>query len=104
MEILEGPCFIAHTHSPGIINSLFKFESAKNYEDTFWKITKEPSLINVGSVGQPRDNDPRACYVVVEDGSLKYRRVEYDTEKTAEKIRAIKALDNRLADRLIVGS
>ena len=60
-------------------------------------------MINVGSVGQPRDGDPRACYVVVDDETVTFHRVAYDIEKTAAKIHAIADLDNSLGDRLLEG-
>jgi putative phosphoesterase len=44
-------------------------------------------LINPGSVGQPRDGDPRAAYAVVEDGVVRFERVEYDIEAAVESIR-----------------
>ncbi len=57
-------------------------------------------MINVGSVGQPRDGNPRACYVVLEDEVVRFRRVEYPFEKTISKIYDIPDLDNFLGDRL----
>jgi len=60
-------------------------------------------MINVGSVGQPRDGDPRACYVVLEDRHLTFRRIEYPMEETIKKIYATKELDNFLGDRLREG-
>ena len=59
--------------------------------------------MNVGSVGQPRDRDWRAAYVVVEGDTVRFCRAEYAVERTQEKIRAIPALDNRLAERLAAG-
>jgi diadenosine tetraphosphatase ApaH/serine/threonine PP2A family protein phosphatase len=58
------------------------------------------TMINVGSVGQPRDGDPRSCYVVLEDDLIRFRRVEYDIDKTVQKIYDIPELDNFLGDRL----
>jgi diadenosine tetraphosphatase ApaH/serine/threonine PP2A family protein phosphatase len=60
-------------------------------------------MINVGSVGQPRDRDPRACYVVLDGNVVTYRRVEYPLEKTIEKIVPILELDNYLGQRLREG-
>ena len=68
-----------------------------------YPIGNEKVLINVGSVGQPRDGDPRSCYVILEDNTVNFRRVEYPSEKTAEKIYAIAELDNFLGDRLKLG-
>ncbi len=57
-------------------------------------------MVNVGSVGQPRDSDPRSCYVILSDESVEFRRIAYPFAKTAEKIYAIAELDNFLGDRL----
>lgn len=43
-------------------------------------------VINPGSVGQPRDGDPRASYVVMEDGRIEFRRVEYDIDATVRNL------------------
>ena len=73
-----------------------------NMEYRFEHGTK--ALINVGSVGQPRDGDPRSCYVTIQDETiLKFHRVEYDWKKTAEKIRGISSIDPRMGDRLGLG-
>ena len=39
-------------------------------------------VINPGSVGQPRDGDPRAAYAIIEDGRVEFRRVAYDIDRT----------------------
>ncbi len=57
-------------------------------------------MFNVRSVGQPRDGDPRACYVLLIDDQITFRRVEYAIDTTVEKIYAIADLDNSLGDRL----
>lgn len=44
-------------------------------------------VVNPGSVGQPRDGDPRAAYAVIEDGKVELRRVEYDIDATVEQMR-----------------
>lgn len=61
-------------------------------------------IVNVGSVGQPRDHDPRACYAVLgEDGRIRYRRLEYDLDTAVGKLFAEKELPNALAERLLCG-
>ena len=61
-------------------------------------------LVNPGSVGQPRDGDPRAAWLALDTERLEatYHRVEYDIEKAAAAIVAAR-LPERLADRLKVG-
>ena len=65
----------------------------------------EKLKFNIGSVGQPRDEDRRSCYVVLDEdaGIVEYHRVEYDQDTTATKIYAIPELDNMLGDRLLRG-
>jgi diadenosine tetraphosphatase ApaH/serine/threonine PP2A family protein phosphatase len=45
-------------------------------------------VVNPGSVGLPRDGDPRACYAVLEDGEAVLRRVPYDVDRTIADLRA----------------
>lgn len=53
-------------------------------------------LVNPGSVGQPRDGDPRAAYAVVENGRIAFRRVEYDIEKAIDNMHAAGLPDDAL--------
>ena len=61
-------------------------------------------LLNPGSVGQPRDGDPRAAWLMVDFGAgrASFRRVPYDVEKTQEEI-AARGLPYALAARLALG-
>jgi diadenosine tetraphosphatase ApaH/serine/threonine PP2A family protein phosphatase len=61
-------------------------------------------LVNVGSVGQPRDRNPRACYALWEPAEERviFRRVVYDIETAQMKIRAAD-LPMQLASRLALG-
>lgn len=97
-------CFQGHTHMPGIFTPDMEFITPENCDYRF-SLTGEKRMINVGSVGQPRDEDPRACYVILDRDRLEieFHRVEYDVDKTADKIYAIADLDNMLGDRLKAG-
>ncbi len=101
-SVIERHCFQGHTHVPGVFTQNLNFVSPAeiNYE---YRLGDEKTMTNVGSVGQPRDGDRRACYVVLEDGQLRFRRVEYDVEKTIRKIYEIPDLDDFLGDRLREG-
>jgi putative phosphoesterase len=57
-------------------------------------------VVNPGSVGQPRDGDPRAAYAVVEDGVPTLRRVAYDVEKAVRGVREL-PLARDVVDRLV---
>ena len=61
------------------------------------------AIVNVGSVGQPRDGDPRACYVLFDGESVEWRRVPYDVERTVKKFAEIPELTPKLGERLRVG-
>ena len=100
--MIQQYCFQGHTHVPGIFTESGKFyrPSDISYE---YDLGTEKIMVNVGSVGQPRDSDPRCSYVVLEGNEVEFRRVEYDPEPTRSKIRAIPELDDFLGDRLLEG-
>jgi predicted phosphodiesterase len=95
-------CFFGHTHVPlafirdsqvrGGTYSKFKVEPGKKY------------FVNVGSVGQPRDGNPKAAYVVydLDEASIELRRLDYDIPTAQKKILAA-GLPPRLAERLAHG-
>ncbi|MEM7202001.1 MAG: metallophosphoesterase family protein [Planctomycetota bacterium] len=98
---LDRPCFVGHTHWPGIHRGDFRFTPATN-ETRVVEIGAEPVVVNVGSVGQPRDGDCRACFVVVDGTRVEFHRVEYEIAATQQKI--LKArLHPALAERLARG-
>ncbi len=98
-SLIDRCCFQGHTHVPGVFTESLSFLNPTQLGGEY-RLTKEKAMVNVGSVGQPRDGDPRASYVLLEDDRVVFRRVEYDVEATAAKIRAIVDLPPRLADRL----
>ena len=55
-------------------------------------------FVNVGSVGKPKDLDPRACYAIFQDGRVEMRRVAYDVAAAAAAIRATELPDEFAAD------
>jgi diadenosine tetraphosphatase ApaH/serine/threonine PP2A family protein phosphatase len=59
-------------------------------------------IVNAGSVGQPRDGDPRACFAVVDDDQVRIVRIPYDIETVQEKMRH-ELLPYPLIERLAVG-
>jgi predicted phosphodiesterase len=97
-------CFFGHTHIKAVAPSPDNMSSGSL---TFDLGSGRPYLVNPGSVGQPRDGDTFASYVLVEDAPdggtrITYRFVEYDVPKAQTKIRAA-GLPNILADRLAHG-
>ena len=100
--LVEKYCFQGHTHVPGIFTETLQFLSPEDLGGAH-KLDGTKTLCNVGSVGQPRDGNWRACYVVLKDDVITYRRVEYDVDKTVKKIYDVPDLENFLGDRLKEG-
>ena len=92
--------FIGHSHHPRIFTYDEEVvpEPGRKYE----LHSDRRCIINVGSVGQPRDKDPRACYVLLEPDNFRFLRIPYDLERTMKKIYESE-LHNSLADRLKKG-
>lgn len=101
---IEKYCFQGHTHMPGVFTESGDFITPERCE-YFYSLGKERVMVNVGSVGQPRDGDNRSCYVIVDDEALtiEFRRLRYPYEITRDKIYAERDLDNMLGDRLRPG-
>ncbi len=120
-------CFQGHTHVPGIFTESFQFFSPDEIDGEY-NLGEGKLMITVGSVGQPRVGDPRACYVSPEDGlaeettggdpeaeaeaerpalvrppKVTYRRLPYDFETTIKKIYSVSELEPFLGDRLRQG-
>lgn len=101
-SMIQKVCFQGHTHVPGVFTSDMRFLRPTEIGESY-ALGDEKVMINVGSVGQPRDGDWRSCYVIQEDNRITFRRVEYDVKQTAEKIYAIGDLERFLGDRLLEG-
>ena len=96
---VQHRCFQGHTHIPGVFRENMEFVAPEDC-DYQYPLNDEKIMVNVGSVGQPRDGDSRSCYVLQTDDRLQFRRVEYDLEATIRKIYDNPNLDNMLGDRL----
>jgi len=118
-------CFVGHTHQPGVFLDDPYFDPPHELPDSpFFEVEDERVIVNVGSVGQPRDRDQRASYVVVHRApealsgapesvvatalactvqTIEFVRVEYDVETTVRKILSEPALDDLLGTRLYEG-
>jgi diadenosine tetraphosphatase ApaH/serine/threonine PP2A family protein phosphatase len=118
-------CFVGHTHQPGVFVDDPYFDPPHELPDSpYFEVEEERVIVNVGSVGQPRDRDQRASYVIVHRSpqalsssaenvvatalsctveQIEFVRVEYDLETTVKKILAEPALDDLLGTRLYEG-
>lgn len=106
-DILQGQnqtlCFIGHTHQPLV----FIQQAGRVVEERPELVPINPTLrylINVGSVGQPRNHDPRGSYVILngDTQTVTFRKIDYPISTTQRRIRE-QHLPDRLADRLAMG-
>jgi diadenosine tetraphosphatase ApaH/serine/threonine PP2A family protein phosphatase len=102
-ESFEGLCLVGHSHRPGIVTPDYRWVHPHEIPDGFKLEAGEKYLVNDGSVGQPRDGDPRSCYVEQDGDMIYFHRVKYDVEKTVQMIRDISCLHPVCADRLLAG-
>ncbi|MEM1452458.1 MAG: metallophosphoesterase family protein [Planctomycetota bacterium] len=103
-DSFEGVAFCGHTHHPGVHTEDLRFQGMEGADELTIDLPEgEKRFINVGSVGQPRDGDNRACYAVLTETSLTWYRVPYDFRATMEKILATGTLSEILARRLALG-
>lgn len=97
-------CFVGHTHLPVLV--------AMNKDTGRMEVIREPRVtiedncryfVNVGSIGQPRDSNPDACMVVLDEeaATLEFMRVPYDVPRSQGKILS-HGLPSYLAERLVL--
>ena len=98
-SMIQQTCFQGHTHVPGVFTSEMTFLRPEDIDNRY-QIGNEKAMINVGSVGQPRDGDWRSCYVILEDDWITFRRIEYNVDVTIQAIYDTPELDRFLGDRL----
>jgi len=91
----ENICFIGHTHVPGIFSPHGRAKSIS---------VNEQYLVNVGSVGQPRDGNPMLAFGIFDSTTWEYEliRSEYDIQGAADKILEA-GLPRELGYRLMCG-
>lgn len=101
----EKVCFVGHTHQP-IVFELDSKGNANFYQnvDVIELENNKRYIINVGSVGQPRDNNPQVCVVFFDTKHLtvSFKRLPYDIEKTQEKMSELN-MPEKLIQRLSFG-
>lgn len=100
----EPICFHGHTHIPVIFTEMDTGLPRRKAGHDFDPDPENRYLVNVGSVGQPRDNDPRACFVVFDTNEqhVEYHRVEYDISRVQAKMTEAE-LPRMLVNRLAAG-
>lgn len=97
-------CFVGHSHQPCVFSINAEHEIGYSIDESLKCIHGKRYIINAGSVGQPRDGDPRASYVIFDTEAKEafFRRVPYDIATCKEKILRA-GLPPSLAERLEIG-
>ena len=108
-------CFCGHTHVTGVFTDEPDFYPPEDLGGPYVFSETEKCIVNPGSVGQPRDRDPRSSYAVVyEDGEaggdgksgparVEFVRLEYDIQAVVEKVEQVADLSDFLGQRLLEG-
>jgi len=101
-------CFIGHTHRPGYLarkkDGFYESRSLHDGDEVL-AYDFDRLIINVGSVGQPRDGDPRAAYGIFDTQTRLFslHRIPYDIQQVQAKMKAV-SLPQKLIDRLSFGT
>ena len=104
-EFATRHCLVGHTHVPLVFrNDDGRIETLQPSDGSTLPLDDRRTIINPGSVGQPRDGDPRACAMVIDtdERSVTWRRIPYPVKVTQQRMRDVK-LPERLIERLSHG-
>ncbi len=106
MSAFEGPyCLVGHTHVPLVFRQDgAAMETIEPTPDLPFELDERRAILNPGSVGQPRDGDPRACGMVLDTtlATATWQRVDYRVEEVQARMRQVGS-PVRLIDRLSDG-
>ena len=101
-DLVKWICFVGHTHVPGVWTEEMVYFTPEEVNYSY-KLSPKKTIINVGSVGQPRDGDPRASYVILDGDTIRFRKLVYPVEKAVDRMKRVPRLDPFLAERLREG-
>lgn len=105
-DFIRRACFCGHTHLPGAViraeDGHYISLPARGSEYPLTLPVSLKAYVNIGSVGQPRDGDTRACYVELDGNHATFHRLEYDYRKTIAKLNKL-PIHPRCAQRLALG-
>jgi diadenosine tetraphosphatase ApaH/serine/threonine PP2A family protein phosphatase len=101
---VEHKCFVGHTHVTGVFTDEPDFYPPADLDEGAYVFSRrEKCIVNPGSVGQPRDRDPRASYAVLHEDRVEFVRLEYDVAAVMDKIKKNPELSDFLGSRLVDG-
>jgi predicted phosphodiesterase len=102
----DDVCVCGHSHIQGI----FKQNDQSDWEfiqpqagERYELQADRKTILTVGSVGQPRDGDPRASLLAIDGDYVTFHRIQYNVMVTVDKIRSIPEIDDMHGERLLVG-
>lgn len=101
-SMVDQVCVVGHSHVPCCITEDLDLTLIRD-DVREVRLDDRKMIINIGSVGQPRDGDNRACFVTVNQDVVRYVRVPYNYRKTMEKISALGDEYQMLGYRLGLG-
>ncbi len=101
-SMIDRLCVVGHSHVPCSITEDLELTLIRQDSYTI-ELDERQRIINIGSVGQPRDGDKRACFATLQDGVVRYTRVPYDYRRTMEKIQKLGDEFQMLGYRLGLG-
>ena len=98
--------FCGHSHRPGIVTEEYHWMKPRDLPGLEYKLQPGKTLVNIGSVGQPRDNNPDGCYVIYDTKAetIKFRRVPYDVKAAQLRFLKVPQLHEKLWRRLETGN
>ena len=100
---IDHKCFVGHTHITGVFTDEPDFYPPADLGERYTFHEEEKCIMNPGSVGQPRDRDPRASYAILNEDCVEFVRLEYDIEAVIEKVKSISDINDFLGVRLLEG-
>jgi len=102
-SLFERLLFVGDNHCPWVLTEENVAYTAKEVEHQYSLRGSGKVIVSVGSVGQPRDGDPRACYGILSEDAVVWRRIDYDIDRAVAKINSHRALRGHNATRLQEG-
>ncbi len=102
-SLIEWRAYCGHTHVTGVFTDEPDFYPPEDLGGSYKFVDHEKCIINPGSVGQPRDRDPRASYAILNDDRVEFVRLEYDIQAVIDKIEPNPELSDFLGQRLLEG-
>ncbi|MHB1156342.1 MAG: metallophosphoesterase family protein [Phycisphaerales bacterium] len=100
---VERSCLVGHTHVQGLFTDEPDFYPPDELNYTYTFNSWEKVVINVGSVGQPRDRNRKAGYTILYEDHLQFVRLDYDIHAVIKKIESIPDLNDFFGQRLLEG-